>query len=287
MSRYRGRFAPSPSGPLHFGSLVAAVASYLDARAAQGVWLVRIDDIDSPRCKTNAAQNILNTLTLFGMHWDEPLVYQSERLARYAELLQQLVTAQRVYPCSCTRKALQSSGEPGVDGPIYPGTCRKGMQNDVAQYAWRLRVAPETIGFNDAVQGVISQQLAKEVGDCIVRRADGIFAYQLAVVADDADQNITTVVRGKDLLLSTPRQIYLQRLLGFATPNYLHVPLVLDAAGRKLSKSDQAQPLDLDHPIATLNACLSFLGQAPISATTLDAFWPQAIANWSVPSIPA
>ena len=286
MTTYRGRFAPSPSGPLHFGSLIAAVASYLDARAHQGSWLLRIDDIDTARCKAGATEQIQTTLQAFGMHWDEAILYQSQRLARYQSLLEQLLSQDLLYPCSCTRKDLQHLPDTGMDGPVYPGTCRAGMRENSTQFAYRLRTQPLRICFQDAVQGERCQSLETEVGDFIVRRADGIFAYQLAVVADDADQGITTVVRGADLLFSTPRQLYLQQLLGFAKPDYLHVPVALDAAGKKLSKSDQARSVDTQAPIATLNACLNFLGQEQIHTDQLERFWSQAIANWQRARIP-
>src|SRR5512135_3790364 len=219
-STYRGRFAPSPTGPLHFGSLVAAVGSYLDARHQNGTWLVRMEDLDTPRCIPGAAEDILRTLDVFGLHSDEPILYQSQRTAAYEEALNKLKADGSVYPCCCTRKEIADSAMNGIEGPVYPGTCRNGIPAGRAGRAWRVHTSNQPIGFDDALQGRITQHLESDIGDFVVKRADGLFAYQLAVVVDDAFQNITHVVRGADLIASTPRQIHLQRLLDLPTPSY-------------------------------------------------------------------
>ncbi|MEP7183608.1 MAG: tRNA glutamyl-Q(34) synthetase GluQRS, partial [Betaproteobacteria bacterium] len=226
--RYRGRFAPSPTGPLHFGSLVAALASCCDARAAAGEWLIRVEDVDVPRVEPGAEVAIIKALERHGFAWDGAVVRQSERADAYAAALAALRTQGVVYECACTRRE-QDAAPPGVGGErVYPGTCRDGISADRAaraQRAWRARVGDATIGYRDRLQGSQWQDLARDVGDFVVRRADGLTAYQLAVVVDDAAQGITDVVRGADLLASTPRQILLQQLLGLGTPSYLHVPV--------------------------------------------------------------
>ena len=271
-----GRFAPSPTGPLHFGSLVAALASWLDARAAGGRWLVRIEDLDAPRNQPGAAEEILQTLQRIGLYWDGEVVYQSRRAAAYEEALKHL--RDRVYPCGCTRREIaDSSLGLAADGArIYPGTCRAGLQGRAAR-AWRLKVSDEEISFVDRVQGVVAQNLARDVGDFVLKRADGLFAYQLAVVVDDAAQGVTDVVRGADLLESTARQVYLQRQLGLPTPRYLHVPAAVNAAGEKLSKQTGARPASP----ADVPAALKFLGQQP-AANPADA-----VRAWDPALIPA
>ncbi|MEA3129339.1 MAG: glutamyl-Q tRNA(Asp) synthetase [Paraburkholderia sp.] len=259
---YRGRFAPSPTGPLHFGSLVSALASWLDARAHGGAWLVRIEDIDGPRTVAGAAEDILATLERFGMHADEPPVWQSRRLARYQEALDQLKAAGLIYPCGCTRKEIADSllHEHARNTTLaYPGTCRDGLHGRPAR-AWRLRLpdhrddGASVIAFDDRWQGRYRQDLALEVGDFALKRADGLWAYQLAVVVDDAASGITDVVRGADVLDSTPRQSYLQRCLHFPPPRYLHVPVLNDAkSGEKLSKQNGAQALPRE-PAARMHA---------------------------------
>jgi glutamyl-Q tRNA(Asp) synthetase len=235
---YVGRFAPSPTGPLHFGSLVAALASWLDCRRAGGRWLLRMEDLDRPRVMPGAADAILRQLESCGLEWDGPVVYQSARLELYRDAIRKLET--HSYPCACTRKELEDSAL-AIDGSrIYPGTCRRGLAPGKTARAVRLRTDDAPIRFTDRVQGEIAQSVAKEVGDFVLRRADGIVAYQLAVVVDDAAQGVTDVVRGADLLDSTARQIHLQRLLGAATPRYLHVPVATNAAGEKLSKQTSA-----------------------------------------------
>ena len=277
----RGRFAPSPTGPLHAGSLVAALASWLDARAHGGRWLVRIEDVDTPRCVPGADATILDQLATCGLVPDEPPTWQSRRGALYQDALDRLVAAGQAYPCACSRKdiedALAAQGRPRVRGQEapYPGTCRHGLHGR-APRAWRLRVPEGVVGWTDRRLGPQQQDVAAEVGDFVLRRADGLWAYQLAVVVDDADQGITHVVRGEDLADNTPRQIVLQRALGLPTPAYLHTPLVLAPDGDKLSKQNGAQPLHLADPLAALNAAASVLGLRPQGDGVADA-----LAAWT------
>lgn len=267
---YTGRFAPSPTGPLHMGSLIAALASWLDARAAGGRWLVRMEDLDRPRVVPGADEAILEALTRLGLGWDGEVVYQSRRQDLYRRALDELRS--HTYWCGCSRREVaDSSLGLAMDGaPIYPGTCRAGTSG--TPRALRLKVSPESVAFDDLVQGHQAQILDHDIGDFVLYRADGLFAYQLAVVVDDADQGVTDVVRGADLLDSTPRQIYLQRLLGVATPRYMHVPVAVDAAGEKLSKQTGAQPIEPS--MATIRRALHFLGQP--DAATLG----EAVRNW-------
>jgi glutamyl-Q tRNA(Asp) synthetase len=290
---YRGRFAPSPTGSLHFGSLIAAVGSYLDAKHNRGIWLVRMEDLDTPRCVPGVADEILRTLDTFGLHSDEPVIYQSRRTVAYEEALHKLQADGKVYPCCCTRKEIADSALNGIEGPVYPGTCRDGIPANRAGRAWRvrtnsppfdeLRANELMIEFDDALQGRISQNLEKEIGDFVVKRADGLFAYQLAVVVDDAFQNITHIVRGADLLASTPRQIYLQRLLGYPTPTYMHIPVAVNDAGEKLSKQTLAAPADTSRPAAGLVRVLNFLQQrlpAGLDKCDVKTVLDWAIQNW-------
>jgi glutamyl-Q tRNA(Asp) synthetase len=287
-SEYRGRFAPSPTGPLHFGSLVAAIGSYLDAKHHQGKWLVRIEDLDTPRTVRGAADEILGMLEAYGLHWDEDIIYQSRRTAFYAEAFHRLKDAGAVYPCACSRKEIADSALQRGDELVYPGTCRNGMAQGKDARAWRVRVSDTRIVFNDRMQGNIAQELATEVGDFVVLRADGLFAYQLAVVVDDAAQGITDVVRGADLLYSTPRQIYLQQLLGLATPAYMHLPAAVNAQGQKLSKQTLARPVEKHNAVATFFDVLVFLRQAPpaeLQHGTVGQLLEWAIANWQPGSL--
>jgi glutamyl-Q tRNA(Asp) synthetase len=284
-----GRFAPSPTGPLHFGSLVAAVASYADARAAGGRWLVRLEDVDTPRTVRGAEDAIVQALVAHGFVWDGPVVRQSARTMAYERALAALAGQGLVYDCACTRRDLAAA--PLREGEhIYPGTCRDGIPAARArrtQRSVRVRVPDETVGFVDRLQGRQSQNLARDVGDFVVRRADGLFAYQLAVVVDDAEQGITSVVRGADLLSSTPRQIWLQRALALPTPSYLHVPVAIDGAGRKLSKQTNAAPLHGDACAALLGAW-QFLDQ-PMPAQhprSVAQFWQHALATWNTARLP-
>ena len=276
-----GRFAPSPTGPLHFGSLVAAVASWLDARAAGGRWLVRIEDLDRPRVQPGADHEILRTLAALGLGWDGEVLYQSRREALYREALDKL--RGHTYWCGCSRREIaDSSLGLAVDGArIYPGSCRAGLGAGKAARALRVRVPDSEIAFLDRVQGPQRQSLAREVGDFVLYRADGLFAYQLAVVVDDAAQGVTDVVRGADLLDSTARQIHLQRLLGVPTPRYLHVPVAVNAKGEKLSKQTGARPIDVRRAGDELRAALRFLGQ-PESASL-----EEALRGWNPALIPA
>lgn len=286
---YRGRFAPSPTGPLHFGSLVAAVGSYLDARAGGGEWLLRMEDVDEPRAVPGAADAILRDLESLGFAWDGEVAYQSRRTAHYRAAFERLRRDDRVFACACTRREVADSVL-GPDGaPRYPGTCRNGLPPGREARAWRLKVEPGTVCFDDGLQGRICQDLAAEIGDFVVLRADGYFAYQLAVVVDDADQGVTHVVRGADLLDSTPRQICLQRRLGLAQPNYLHLPAAVNMAGEKLSKQTRAAPVAQARPQAALTDALGFLGQQPpadLADTGLDDLWRWAIMHWSRSRLP-
>ncbi|HKJ10370.1 MAG TPA: tRNA glutamyl-Q(34) synthetase GluQRS [Gammaproteobacteria bacterium] len=287
---YRGRFAPSPTGPLHFGSLIAAVASYLDARSHGGQWYVRMEDVDRPREMPGAADSILRSLDTLGLHWDGPVLYQSRRQAAYDAALEQLAADGAIYPCACTRREIADGAVAGPSGVIYPGTCRNGLPPGRRARALRARVPAQRIGFEDRLQGHCSQQLATEVGDFVVRRADGLVAYQLAVVVDDADQRITTVVRGSDLLDSTPRQIHLQRLLGLPTPAYLHLPVAVDTNGDKLSKQTGAPGIEGHEPLELLLNTLHFLRQeapATLLEGNCEALWQWAIAHWNPRRIPA
>lgn len=285
---YVGRFAPSPTGPLHFGSLVAAAGSYLDARHHGGRWLLRIEDVDAPRCVPGAADGILRTLERFGFAWDGEPVWQSRRTAAYVEALERLKTGGYAYPCACTRKELAEAPLARDGSRIYPGTCRAGLAPGREARAWRVRVAGE-MTFDDAVQGPQHEDLERDFGDFVVLRADGLFAYQLAVVVDDAAAGITHVVRGADLLESTGRQRYLQRLLGYPTPHYAHLPVATNAAGEKLSKQTLARAVNEQPPAATLLAALAFLGQNPparLAGATLAEIWQWAQAHWSLTRVP-
>jgi glutamyl-Q tRNA(Asp) synthetase len=289
VSPYRGRFAPSPTGPLHFGSLIAAVGSYLDARSRGGSWLVRMEDLDRPRAAPGAADEILVALEAYGFEWNREIIHQSRRADAYAAALARLDRMHAVFSCACTRKEIADSVLSLQDAPVYPGTCRNGLPPGRAGRAVRVRVDDAVVRFDDRLQGRVEQNLAAEVGDFVVRRADGLFAYQLAVVVDDAEQGITDVVRGADLLASTPRQIMLQRLLGYPTPRYLHLPLAVDARGEKLSKQTLATALDHDNAVPTLLRTLFFLNQQPPAALASGALrdvWLWAIAHWDSGKLP-
>ena len=278
--RVRGRFAPSPTGPLHFGSLVAALASYADAKSRNGEWLVRIEDLDPPREMRGAADDILRTLEAFGFAWDGPVRYQSRCSDLYEAALQRLVAAGLAYPCGCTRREVAAAGRSGIDGPVYPGTCRNGLPPGRSARAWRLRVPEGIVVLHDECFGTSGQDVANEVGDFVLRRADGWFAYQLAVVVDDADQGVTRVVRGADLLDSSQRQLLLQRLLGLPAPAYRHVPAAVDAHGDKLSKQTHARPLDRLQAGRALVAAAAFLRQDPPAG--LASADPREILQWIV-----
>jgi glutamyl-Q tRNA(Asp) synthetase len=277
---YRGRFAPSPTGPLHFGSLIAALGSHLDAKHHGGSWLLRMEDLDTPRCLPGAADDILRTLEACSLPWDDEVIYQSRRTAAYEQALHELQRLGAIYPCCCTRKEIADSALYGIDGQIYPGTCRHGIPSGRAARARRARTDDAPLAFDDALQGRIVQRLQSEIGDFVVKRADGLFAYQLAVVVDDAFQHITHVVRGADLLASTQRQIYLQHLLGLPTPHYMHLPVALNAAGEKLSKQTLAAPVDPANPAAALWHALAFLQQQP--PQELQRETPEIIRHWAI-----
>lgn len=288
--KYRGRFAPSPTGPLHFGSLVAAVGSFLDAKSYHGEWLVRIEDIDPPRVVAGAAEGILRTLEDLALHWDGEVMYQSSRGEAYREALEQLQRQGVLYPCNCSRREIADSALASSSSHVYPGYCRNGMRAGRDRHALRIRTDDVLVEFHDRLQGHCSQALALETGDFVLRRADGFHAYQLAVVVDDAAQGISHVVRGADILDSTPRQIYLQRLLGLATPSYLHLPVAVNIQGEKLSKQTLAPAVDAGTPLPSLFKVLEFLGQNPpreLLQGDLASFWSWAIAHWTVARIPA
>ncbi len=280
--RYVGRFAPSPTGPLHLGSLVAALASYLDARAAGGSWLLRMEDLDPPRQPAGAADAILRQLEDLGLRWDGEVLYQSARLAAYEEITQELLARKLCYPCDCSRRQVRAMGS------VYDGRCRARERAPAGPCALRLRTAAEVWGMDDRIQGRFEQNLERDAGDFVVRRRDGLFAYQLAVVADDAVQRVNQIVRGTDLLDSTPRQLYLQSLLGCPRPRYAHFPVLLNEQGQKLSKQHGAAPADTRRPAPLLRRALCFLGHPPPAdlagpGELLD--W--AAGNWDILRIPA
>ncbi len=266
-----GRFAPSPTGPLHFGSLVAAVGSYLQAKSGNsGKWHLRIEDLDPPREAPGAVASILTTLERFGFRWDGQVEYQSQHGDRYQAALDRLIDSGHAYRCGCTRKEIADSALSGIEGPVYPGTCRNGVPDGKEGRAWRVRTDGE---------------LEQKIGDFVIRRADGYWAYQLAVVVDDAALGVTEVVRGADLIGSTSRQMHLQKLLGYPTPTYRHLPVVLGEDGRKLSKSLAAVPLGAGFEAAALVAALRFLGQQPpdaLGSADPTAVWSWAMENWDV-----
>lgn len=286
---YVGRFAPSPTGPLHFGSLVAAVGSCLEARVRGGRWLLRIEDVDAPRTVPGAADTILRQLEACGFAWDGEPCWQSQRLGAYRAALDVLRARGLAFPCACTRKEMADSTLARDGSRRYPGTCRDGLPPGRSARAWRLRTEPGETRFVDAVQGLQREDVFREVGDFVLLRADGQFAYQLAVVVDDAAQGVTHVVRGADLLDSTARQICLQHALGVSTPRYAHLPVVTNAAGEKLSKQTLARPLDIAVAPQALVAALHFLGQSPEAAlarATVDEVWAWALAHWQLARVP-
>jgi glutamyl-Q tRNA(Asp) synthetase len=285
-AQYRGRFAPSPTGPLHLGSLIAALASWLDARAAGGIWLVRMEDVDTTRTVPGAADAILKALDAFELHWDEEIVWQSRRTSLYDAALDTLGGRAETYRCRCSRREIADSGVRGLEGAVYPGTCRMLAVAAHEAGAERFRVPEGRISFDDRVQRFIAQDVSRDIGDFILRRRDGLHAYQLAVVVDDAAQGITDVVRGADLLASTPRQMLLQRSLGFPTPHYLHVPVAVNARGEKLSKQTRATPVDADDAGKLLIAALEFLGQPPASSHVPREILAEAVTRWNPALIP-
>ena len=286
---YVGRFAPSPTGPLHLGSLVAAVASWLDARTANGRWLLRMEDLDRPRCEPGAADTILRQLEAYGLVWDGAVLHQSQRDDAYAAALDALQARGAVYSCTCTRSQLAQAPRNAEGEIIYPGTCRARPLARMTAHSWRVRVEDVSPHFNDRIHGALQQDLASEVGDFIVKRADGLFAYQLAVVVDDAFQGITHVVRGADLLWNTLRQIYLQTLLGLPTPAYAHVPLITNAAGQKLSKQTLAPALPERGRSAVMTLALAALGHPPppeLAGAAPAELLAWARAQWHIENVP-
>ncbi len=278
--RYRTRFAPSPTGPLHFGSLVAALGSYVRARRQGGEWHLRIDDLDPPREQPGAADAIQQSLQAHGLHWDGPVVFQSTRSAAYEAALAQLRAADRAYPCGCTRREIMAVARRGPNGPVYPGTCSDGLPPGREARAWRLRCDHAPLHFDDALQGPQSCDPATTIGDFIIRRADGYWAYHLACAVDDGEYGFTEVVRGADLLWCTPPQILLQRALGLPTPRYLHLPVAVNAEGQKLSKQSHAPPLDNNRAAHNLVQAARFLGQQP--PADLARAGPGAVLTWAL-----
>jgi len=279
-TEYRGRFAPSPTGPLHFGSLVAAVGSYLQARASRGRWLVRIEDIDPPREVTGAARAQLETLIRFGMTPDEPVVYQSRSHRRHLNALARLRQDGRAFSCACTRRDLPGSG-------IYPGTCREGLPAGAKERSVRFRVSGKPVEVVDRVFGPTEYNLVHAGGDFVIRRADGLIAYQLAVVVDDIAAGVTEVVRGSDLLDSSARQQCLYQALGAETPGWMHLPLCVDRFGRKLSKSSGSDPVERLRPANALQLALTALGhEPPAGRRTLDSLWQWSFSNWRPEQVP-
>lgn len=282
----KGRFAPSPTGAPHFGTLLGALASYLHARATGAQWLLRIEDLDQIRRVEGAADEMLHTLDRLGLHWDGPVLYQSDRISHYEEALRWLIDRNLAYPCGCTRKDFIDTHY-GPEGPVYPGSCRAGIAVGKTVRSFRLKVENRDICFDDLVQGRHCQNLARDIGDFIIKRADGFFAYQLAVVVDDAYQGITQVVRGADLLGSTQRQIHIQQTFGYVQPEYLHIPVVLGPDGKKLSKSEDAPAIDLAKPERLLTQALGVLGHTPPADLGHRELLDWGIANWQPSNIPA
>lgn len=261
----------------------------MQARKKNGEWFVRMEDLDPPREAPGAADDILRTLEAFGLYWDGDIVYQSHRHGLYETALKKLMTQDATYACACSRREIADSSVSGVDGLVYPGTCRGGIAPGRAPRAWRVKVDGQKVEFNDAIQGRVLRDMAADFGDFVVRRADGFFAYQLAVVVDDAEQGITEVVRGADLIESTPRQIHLQRLLSLPTPDYLHLPVALNARHEKLSKQTFAAPLDPSRPLPVLFRVMRFLGQEvtpDLADGNVEDFWRWSIPHWDLKRVP-
>jgi len=285
---YRGRFAPTPSGPLHMGSLFTALGSYLQARAHGGQWLIRVDDLDTPRNVAGAESVILKQLESHGLEWDETPRYQTQHVQEYREALNNLAVHQLLYPCSCTRAELALSALSGPDGPIYAGTCRSRTAH-AEKHSVRLRVADDSLSFVDLLRGQQTRHLSRDIGDFVVQRSDGILGYQLACAVDEAQQNITEVIRGADLLDSTFRQLYVQKLLHLPHARYGHLPVLVLADGKKLSKQNHATPIDAASAVENLRACLTSLGQNPpdaLAEASISEILAWAIQHWRVEQIP-
>jgi len=281
IKNYRGRFAPTPSGPLHFGSIVTALGSYLDAKSNKGKWFVRIDDIDQSRKKFNADKIILNQLKQLGLIWDEPVVYQTQQINLYEIALKNLKNLKCVFPCDCPRNKIKNL--------VYPGTCRNKIAILNSNHSIRIRIDNSKISVADRLQGFYTQSIESEIGDFIIKRADGHFAYHLATVIDDNEQKITDIVRGFDLLDSTPRQVFLQKKLKYDEPNYLHLPIAIDSTGRKISKADKETTSVISSPTIVLVNVLRFLGHCPpdgIENTNTETILKWGIENWNVDLLP-
>lgn len=289
---YRGRFAPSPTGELHFGSLITAVASYLQAKHQHGEWLLRIDDIDPPREQKGATSSILNTLENFGFEWDQDVFYQSHNREQHQDIVQQLLTQKKAYPCSCSRKSIQEKTGQRQGPIIYPGFCRQGPLQSLsatASHSIRLHCQQQTIRFNDLIQGKQVIDLEKSRGDFVIQRSDGYFSYQLASGFDDAEQGITEVVRGADLLSDTSCQIHLQNTLNLDNPQYCHIPVIVNHAGQKLSKQNHAKPIRQTESVSLLHKSLQFLGQNPppdLLSVNQNEIWSWALSHWQLDLIP-
>ena len=278
-NQYIGRFAPSPTGRLHAGSLAAALASFIDARAHHGQWLIRIEDVDTGRCKKEWADDILQTLSALQMHSDGEIIWQSKRIDRYTDVLNQLITSGKAYGCSCTRLEIEKANKAlGLKSNHYPGTCRTGAKSAIR--SWRFLTNHEKVTFTDRWLGEFSQDVENTVGDFVIKRADGLFAYQLAVVVDDHDCGVTDIVRGADLIDNTPRQIALMRALGWSVPRYMHIPLVLNDRHEKLSKQAGARPLGNDLMLELAHAW-RHLGFEEIRADSFEAFYQEASLQWA------
>ncbi|MCC5857978.1 MAG: tRNA glutamyl-Q(34) synthetase GluQRS [Ectothiorhodospiraceae bacterium] len=284
-ARYRGRFAPSPTGPLHFGSLVAAAGSYLEARRHGGEWWVRIDDIDPPREQPGAADDILRTLERFGFQWDGPVRYQHQRQEAHLDAIERLRTLGAAYSCGCTRKDITAAGHLGPNGLVYPGTCRNGLPPGRKPRSLRLCTRGIRVDFEDLLQGPVHCDLERELGDFVIRRADGLFAYHLAAAIDDGALGITHVIRGHDLLWCTPPQIAIQQRLSLSSPTYGHLPVAVNAQGQKLSKQTFAPPLEPKHANTLLWQALAFLQQMPppeLRKAPVSELWSWAAENWEL-----
>lgn len=285
---YRGRFAPTPSGPLHFGSIVAALGSCLEARAHGGEWHVRIDDLDPPRVVPGADDDILRSLEAFGFEWDGAVTWQSRRGPAYHAAFHRLRAAERVYPCACSRREIAAMAQAGADGSIYPGTCRAGMSAARAARCWRIRTQGARVHFDDPVLGVQDYDVELQSGDFALYRSDNVYAFHLAAAVDDAEQGMTHVVRGADLLESSARQIWLLGCLGLPVPSYAHLPVAVDAQGHKLSKQTHARPVDPSQPTALWHA-LAFLGQEPppgLLGADAAELWSWAKTHWRLARVP-
>jgi glutamyl-Q tRNA(Asp) synthetase len=282
---YRGRFAPTPSGPLHFGSLVAAAGSYLEAKSRGGEWCLRMDDLDVPRVLPGAAESILRCLEALGFEWDGPVLYQSTRRPAYHAALHRLRRLGVVYPCACSRKEIAESALPGAEGAIYPGTCRTRLPLERAARALRFDTRGARVTFDDGLLGSQQRDLEREAGDFVLYRADRTYAFHLASAVDDGEQGITDVVRGADLLESSARQIHVLHVLGLPAPRYVHLPVAVDSRGDKLSKQTGAAPVDTRRAQALLPAVWRFLNQgtrAELEVAAVREFWQHAIANWDL-----